>query len=197
MDWLIFLFIWVLTGVAVFCAWGWWRATWEVEKNETSDEKVFKRARHKALKIVREARDRAVEIINDAGSVASNQDAWLDGQVRKATEEKLAGYREMLSKLYEEVKQKAGQEMGEFESAIEKGAVEAEKAVAEKMKMDYDQANAQVEEYRTLKMKQVEEQAQRVMGEVVKRVVGRAIPLQEHKLLIREAIEEARRENVL
>ena len=177
--------------------WRWWAVREDTKMSRQNEEKILRRARHRALRIVRDARDRAVEIISQAGELAGQQDKWLDEQVKKATEEKLAGYKEMLDKLYQDVKAQAESEMDEFESVLEKETVGGQQVVTTKIEAEYQEARKRVSEFEAEKMKQVEEAALRVMGEVLKKATGKVLSLEQHKDLIRGAVEEARREHIL
>ena len=149
-------------------------------------EKSQEKANLKAEAILRQAQDRAMQMIREAKILTGEQSEELERQLKRTISVKMKDYEEGVE---EEVKG--------FRKTLEMEAVGAERVVAQRIEREYEQARAQVEEYKKAKLAEIDAEIMEAVSDTVKRVTGKVIPLDEHRKLIISALEEAKREHVL
>ena len=175
--------------------------------------------REDMVKIIAAARAKAEELV---GSVHLSTD-----QIRSSFEERLAKlsesqqqaftqdtagflevYKKDLAGVQEEqlrtmrmvlksMEEAALTELRNFKTLVANETSAAQKVVEKKIEDDYIKLKGELETYRRAQMGQIDEKIYQLVAAVSKRVLGKAISLQEHQTLVMEALEDAKQQGLL
>lgn len=162
-----------------------------------TQEEIENRARDKAIKIIEEARDKAVLILNDAKLSAVNNQQDLDSKLSLVAEQQVDVYKDMLQKVSKNIEEEAVDEITEFRKVLENEVVGTEQNVSQKIEAEYAEVNKKIAEYKEEKLREFDKRAEMVVKEFVKTVLGKSLSEDIHMDLIKQALEEAKRNNVL
>lgn len=159
------------------------------------EELVMSRARQKALSIIQNARDQGVDIIGRSKISATESKSKLEENLSEISATNMREFKNILQTISKTVEGDALKEIEEFKKALELETIQSQKTVAAKMQQNYDQAKAEVEKYKQAQMAQAEAKIDQIVSEVVKDIIGRVIPLEEHQKLIIAALEKAKKQH--
>jgi hypothetical protein len=169
----------------------------EVYRLRQDKETLEMKARHRATRLVREAREKAVGILGEAKVDASKWQEVLDQELDKLIQSQLIEYKERLHTVSEGVEEDVRNETEDLKRAIEKETVETEKAAAARLAEEYSKVDKRVEEYKQMKFKEVEENIVTIMERVGREATGKALSYEGQTDLIIEALEQAKKQNVI
>ncbi|MDO8488112.1 MAG: hypothetical protein Q7S31_02230 [bacterium] len=164
-------------------------------KLHQEEELVMSRARQKALSIIQNARDQGVDIIGRSKISATESKSKLEENLSEISATNMREFKNILQTISKTVEGDALKEIEEFKKALELETIQSQKTVAAKMQQNYDQAKAEVEKYKQAQMAQAEAKIDQIVSEVVKDIIGRVIPLEEHQKLIIAALEKAKKQH--
>ena len=150
------------------------------------EEKLNEKARLKSEKILEAAKEKAMQIFREAKMLSDEQRDELEKQ-----------WKMVARKVSRDFEAEAEDEVKGFRKSLELEAVGVEKAVADRVEQEFAVAKQQIEEYKKMRLTKLDAEIVEIINDTVKRVVGKIIPMEEHKRLIISALEEAKREHVL
>ncbi len=159
-------------------------------------------------RIIEKATVRAGEIVAGAdvfnkGSfdfIAKKLDAASQSYAQKYNETLMTAQQEIfkdITNISQDIKKDMGAEIGNFRTTIQKELVAFQKTLTEAVKETYQRAESEVQNYREIRMKQVDESILEVVEEVARKVLAKEITDIEHEKLVLKALEEVKRQNVL
>ncbi len=158
---------------------------------------IEEKAREKATKMIEEARDKAVLILNQANLESAGNQEELNKRLQEAALKQVDIYKEMLQNISKSIESGAMGEIADFKSILEKQTVGVEQSVAVKIDQQLQEANKQIEDYKTAKIREFEARAEDVAREFCRLAGIKSLTLEEHPELIKQALEEAKKANVL
>ncbi len=186
--------------------------------NDILGNRNFSDARQKATEIIDEANNKALDILSktnlstDIASENFNQEIKriASSQIKefeKATADFMKLYAQILQDLKSkniEVFQNVSKNieintLGEIESfkeSMEKLTSSSEKLVRKKIDIDYVTVRKEIEDYREMELKKIDQEIYELLEKVSKLVLGKAVSLSEHEDLIQESLEKAKKEGV-
>lgn len=183
-------------------------------KDEESGNRPGLQATEQAQSIIAEAEKKAAEIIKSTQTTAKDAQVSIDNQ-RNVLNQELEELKNNYANLYKEALKSAQDEAikllqsipedvrGSVETQIsgirttiqdrvDKAADDAKKQVEDA----YQKAEAEVENYKRQRLKQVDESIIVILQEVSRKVLSREITREEHEKLVMKALEEAKRQHV-
>lgn len=167
-----------------------WRVREELAKRSREDLRDRERARERSERLVEGAKDKAVEIIREAEVLSEKQAEGLERRLRQAAREGLREYTAAMERMASEVQKGAWGEVRDFKKTLEVGTVELERTVAKRIAEEYDKARDELEKYKQEKKGKLDEQSVEIVKELGRRVLGKIIPVEEHKKLILDALKD-------
>jgi len=164
-------------------------------------------ARRKSLKLVQEANSKAQVILAQAGDISEESKTNID----RALQELAAKQEDILNQTSVELKdiglhtiENAAKEIekgvlaevSQFEDIVHKETVESEKLVEEKVNKDYQKVKEEIQKYRDEEMAKTDQSVFNVLKDVSTQVLGHALSMEEHRDLVLDALEEAKKRNL-
>lgn len=165
--------------------------------SQRDEQLITGRARQKAQAIVNRARDQALQILASAKISASGENTRLEESLSKISAEQLREFQAVLSNISKNIESDTQKEMSQFKDALELETINSQKAVATQIQQKYDQSLADIEKYKADKLKEVDAQIKQIIATVVKEVVGKTIPIEEHEQIILSALKAAKAKNAI
>ncbi len=186
---------WVAAVVLAIASYLSWR---QRSRHIHQDEQlVLSRARQKAGSIIAQARDQAMDILASAKISAGVDKSKLDEHLDKISADQLREFKEAVFNISKDIEIDALKEVDEFKQALEMETIQSQKIVAEQMQKKYSEAQAELQQYKARKIQELDKQIVKMVGDVVRDITGKTIPLTEHEQLILEALQEAKTKDVL
>ena len=145
---------------------------------ERVEAEVLALARKKAGKITDEAQGRALQILGEARLGVEARSQKLGARLDRIEEKEIKEFRKAL---------------GQTAASVEG---EALAVVGQKVDEEVEKAKVAVEGYKTAKIAEIDTRAEEAIRMVTAKVLGKALDLAQHKQLVKQAIEEAKKENV-
>ena len=164
-------------------------------------------ARRKSLKLVQEANSKAQVILAQAGDISEESKTNID----RALQELATKQEDILNQTSIELKdiglhtiENAAKEIekgvlaevSQFEDIVHKETVESEKLVEEKVNKDYQKVKEEIQKYRDEEMAKTDQSVFNVLKDVSTQVLGHALSMEEHRDLVLDALEEAKKRNL-
>jgi len=164
-------------------------------------------ARRKSLKLVQEANSKAQVILAQAGDISEESKTNID----RALQELATKQEDILNQTSVELKdiglhtiENAAKEIekgvlaevSQFEDIVHKETVESEKLVEEKVNKDYQKVKEEIQKYRDEEMAKTDQSVFNVLKDVSTQVLGHALSMEEHRDLVLDALEEAKKRNL-
>jgi len=150
------------------------------------EDKINEKARLKQEKILEEAREKALQILREAKMLSDEQRDEFEEQ-----------WKNVIKKVSRDFESGAEDEVKGFRKSLEVEAVGVEKAVADRVEQEFATAKQQIDEYKKYRLAKLDGEIDEIVSNTVKKVIGKVIPMEEHKKLIISALEEAKREHIL
>lgn len=167
----------------------------ELRKLRNDKKQIEEKARQRAIQIVEEARDKALAIVEQARVNAGDNQKEIDAQLARVSEQQIDVYRHILQDVSREIEKDAQKEVEDFRKALEMETLGAQRAVTSRIEKEYVEAQKRLEEYQQDRKRQVDEKAAEVLQEFTKIVFKKALPFEEQKELVIQALEEAKRQH--
>ncbi|KKU02757.1 MAG: Ribonuclease Y [Candidatus Amesbacteria bacterium GW2011_GWB1_47_26] len=142
------------------------------KKEQQEAGKMVDEAQDKAAKILRQAQDKAVQILEKARLDTENRNEKLEIRLDRVEEKEMREFKKTL---------------GQTTAGVMRQKVDEEIMAAQ----------AQIEGYKVKKMQEVDAQAQEMVRQVTRAVLGKALDTSKHTALITAALEEAKTAHVL
>jgi F0F1-type ATP synthase membrane subunit b/b' len=154
---------------------------WEYIKLHRSQQNNLK-ARHqssdtihkKTLQVLDEAREEANKILRNARTQAS------------AHQEKISTKIDTVLNLV------AQREINDFKKALEIETINIEKTVGEKITTRYEEVRKEIEEYKAKQITTSDQKINKVLAEIIQKLLSKTINADEHQKLVVDALEEAK-----
>jgi hypothetical protein len=102
----------------------------------------------------------------------------------------------VLGSITKDIEEDAIAEFKDFTSALEKETIHAEKIAKEKIDEKYLELEKEVEAYKLERYKKMDEEIYKILYKVSELVLSQSIPIDQHKQLVLESLEEAKKEQV-
>ncbi len=171
-------------------------------------EAQLSKAGKTAERIIEEARLKASEIIKGTQVFSTETKDKMAGELNRVSTEHINNFKKaltdakaetvaVLTSVSKDLKTQAVAEVGSFKGSLQKEIQSAHVALKEAVNEGYRKVEEELGNYRQARMRQVDETIFEILREVSRRVLGKAISLDEHEELAIKALEEAKKENVL
>lgn len=128
----------------------------------------------KTLQILDEAREEANKILKNARIQAS------------AHQEKIS------TKIDSALNLVAQREINDFKKALEIETINIEKTVGEKITTRYEEVRKEIEEYKAKQITTSDQKINKVLAEIIQKLLSKTINADEHQKLVVDALEEAK-----
>jgi DNA repair exonuclease SbcCD ATPase subunit len=148
----------------------------------------------KSLKKRQELETEAESILNKAKQdalVIEKKEIYT--QLQNLSEEEKSMYQQSLNQVTADIKNYL---LTQFKSEVESLDKEMMQTLSAKLDGIVAKFQAEVEEYKKLRMSEIDKGASNVLSDFLTEATGRAIPLDVHQDLIIKALEEAKKKNV-
>ena len=132
----------------------------------------LKQAQEKAEKVLRQAQDKALEILERARMDTEARSQELGVRLDRAEEKEIADFKKAV---------------GEATPVI----------MGRKIDEEFDRAKEEIEGYKTQRLKDIDAKAMKIIKDVTRSALGKALDTEKHKTLIMAALEEAKSAHVL
>ncbi len=176
--------------------WGYIRSLRELASIRKEWDESEVRVRKLAGRLLKEARARAAVIIGEAKVDAEKWQSVLDLEMNKITSGQLQEYKETIHSISKNIAGDMAKEAAEFKEALEMETLGVEREVAERLKTEYQTAEAEVAEYKRLKIAEINEKTKKALEKIGGQLLGKVFSVKEHEELILKTIDEARKQNV-
>ncbi|HBC72540.1 MAG: hypothetical protein UX91_C0003G0089 [Candidatus Amesbacteria bacterium GW2011_GWB1_47_19] len=160
-------------------------------------KRIEDKARLKADRIIDDARDKAMSILRDITSDAEINKKEIESRLGEASDQQLKEYKEKLHTISKDIEVEIVRDSEEFKKALEMETVGIQRAAARRYEEEMAHTEEEIEAYKAGKMKETEERIPGIVKQVSLQVLGKAISPQEHGELIKQALEEAKKANVI
>ena len=158
-------------------------------------------------KIIQMANTKAGEIIIGAQSFKNQQEDKLTKELSKLTQIYVNKYHEtlansqnnistMLSNIPNDIRGSVVAEIDLFKKSMQGEMVKSKMATDSIVEQAVKGAQVQIENYKQVRMKQLDESIVEVVEQVSKKVLAKEISIDEHEKLVMKALEEAKRDIV-
>jgi hypothetical protein len=180
--------------------------------------RLLEEARLKAIKIIDEANNQAMDIVSKATlTAATASDNFKDNlshtssaqikEFEKATSDFTALYFQVLQdlktknievfqSLSKDIEKDTVDEIKSFKESMQKLTTLSQNEIKKKIDADYEILKTEVENHKKEKMQKVDSEIYRLLEEISKLVLGKALSLSEHEGLIEESVEKAKKEGI-
>ena len=170
----------------------------------------------KAAKIIDEANNRAMDIISkanlstDIASSGFNQEVKRIASLQiKEFEKATSDFMKLYTRVLQDLKSKnievfqnvskdieinTMEEIKSFIGAMEGLTVSSEKLVKKKIDSDYLTVKKEIEDYKEMRLQKIDQEIYELLEKVSKLVLGKALSLSEHEILIEKSLEKAKKE---
>src|SRR3989344_5881574 len=95
------------------------------------------------------------------------------------------------------IERRLNEEADNFRIALETETIGTQQAVAKKINDKYARLEQELEEYKKHRWEEIESKLAEIIKQVSQKVLGKSLGVQEHSDLIIQALEEAKRKNVI
>lgn len=170
-------------------------------------EKILAEASYQSSKMLEEARFKAQEIVKNAEIFGKDEKEKFSMEIEKVTENWSREYQAvlhevqgqaitMIQNVSKDLKGEALKEIENFRVALQVQVAKSQEDTRAIVENAYKAIGAEVEKYKELRLKKVDETILELIKEVSKKVLGKEISSEEHERLVTKSLEEAKRQNV-
>ncbi|OGM10670.1 hypothetical protein A2159_02430 [Candidatus Woesebacteria bacterium RBG_13_34_9] len=179
----------------------------EGKDKKIDPQTLINQAQAQSGKIIEEANLKSKEIISSAENFITTYNSNLNEELAKATQSYTLKYQDMLAQtqgesikllqnIPEDIKKVFIQEIASIRSAIQVEVGKAQTDARNLVVDAYRKAEAEAQNYKKQRMKQVDDAVVMILKDVARKVLSKEISKEEHEKLVIKALEEARRENI-
>ncbi len=175
----------------------------EREKHLQAEEEL-EAARKEALDIIANANEEAGKILEDANKLGQTMASDFDSKVASAAEDKLQFLNESSENLLR-VYRKAMMEASKgnihsindlshsFKEELDNGIREFREKIADNHSQMLQKVEREADEYRKSRFENIDEEFYEVLSDVMEKVIGKVMSLEEHEEYIVRTLEDARK----
>lgn len=189
----------------------------EQEVNQNTS-KIIEEAQSKANEIVQRAVEKAQNTIEQTeylrADLVKNLEANLnqlasrtlqlfkansqnvDQEYKSLFENTKQEYVTKINNTLKSLEQIAGSELDEFSKNLKKETLDSQVFIGARINEEFEKKQKEIEEYKSQRLKAIDENINKIIAKVAQNVLGRAIPLEEHEQLVLDALEKAKKEEV-
>lgn len=160
---------------------------------EKKIESAIEKARRQAKKIIETARNQGLEILANAEINAGVERKKLKNSLDNISARNLRELNAILDSVSKDIKVATMGEVKEFKEAMQLQVVDMQKEVTREMGEEKDRVAKEIEKYRNKRMLELDEQVYEIMKRVLLKVTARVIPIEDHIRLVKQALEEAKK----
>ena len=182
-------------------------------------EDIRSQAYKKAELILEDARNKGLKIIANAQFIEGNTKNELYDEIKALSQSKVKSFEKASLELLKTYKQELDDlkvknieivenitksierstlaELKDFEEILKEETFASQKIVEGKTEEDYKAAQKAIETYKTERLKEIEDQIYEIIERVSKLVLSKALTLEDHEQLVIDALNKARKEEVL
>lgn len=172
------------------------------------EEKATQEAKIIADQIIQQAQGRAQTIINEAAIFSSHSKDEFSVEVKKATVAQLSNFQSVLSVAEKEVGQAFGnisenikveleKEMQTLRTSLAEEIIRSQGVAKKTVEEAYKKVDMEIDAYKELRKRQIDERIFEILTDIVTKVSGKSLKLEDHEDLVISALEEAKRQNAL
>lgn len=169
---------------------------------------VVEQAQQEARRVIQEASNKASDILKESRYLSDKVKTTLEADLSRLPQAQEDIYRQVfkkvgdeaigiLQRVAEDMKMQAQQQTRDFGLTLQKQAELSQEDVKKSIDSVYEHLEEDVNKYKSQRFAQIDRAVHRVIEDIVREVLGRAISAQEHEQLILQALDEARRSNAL
>lgn len=104
---------------------------------------------------------------------------------------------QLLKNIYKGIESDVESDYSQYKDVIKKQTFEAENIAKEKIKQEYEKLEVEVKQYREKMMNKVNDDIYKILINISKTVLGKSLSPNEHEELIIEALNKAKKENII
>jgi len=175
-------------------------------------------ARKQSMKILEDSLSKAQEIINETKALSdetkrsinthfdditqgqqvelSDLSATLLNEYKDEIRDQKKKNIETLQTISHEVETEVKNEISEFKDVLHKETINAESQIQNKIKQDYSAIENELKQYKHDKLSSLDEKIYEIITLVSKRIIGKALSLEEHEDFIMKVLEDIKKEGV-
>jgi len=168
---------------------------------------IIKNAHVKALQILensaifnkdlrREVENSLEHLTNKHMETLDNLSLELEQSYDRAVNEQKDKDIHSLESASETMKSEILEEVKDFKDTLHKETLASQDLVEQKVKEEYEKIRKEIEDYKNLEIKKVDENMYSIVQEAVKKILNKGIDLDTHEQLVIESLEEAKKEGV-
>lgn len=165
-------------------------------------------AKKMADSIILEAQGRARTLIEEAVGFSQKSQAQFSEEVKKTTEIQLANFQNAIAAVQKEaqgtlgslssdVRSELGRQMEALREALTSQITNSQITAQKAVEAAYDKVEVEVQSYKKLRLSQVDERIFEILEGITQKVIAKSLKSEEQEELVIDALEEARRQNVL
>ena len=171
-------------------------------------QKIIESANKKAEEIILQATEikrdstdnlqESVEImLEDQKKILENASAALSKEFEDQLKEVNDNNILLLKNIYKGIETDVQSDYSLYKDVIKKQTFEAENIAKEKIKQEYEKLEVEIKEYREKMMNKVNDDIYKILLNISKAVLGKSLDAKDHEDLIIEALNKAKKENIL
>ncbi len=171
-------------------------------------QKIIESANKKAEEIILQATEikrdstdnlqESVEImLEDQKKILENASAALSKEFEDQLKEVNDSNILLLKNIYKGIETDVQSDYSLYKDVIKKQTFEAENIAKEKIKQEYEKLEVEIKEYREKMMNKVNDDIYKILLNISKAVLGKSLDAKDHEDLIIEALNKAKKENIL
>jgi hypothetical protein len=180
--------------------------------------RLLQEAHSKAVGIIENANQKADEILSSTKGYEANSKQNLElklndiekqhqDELRKASQEIRETYQQalilikddnvnLLETMTKDIEGDVINEFSDFRKVLEKETIQTEKQMQEKIDLQYQEIQKEIDEYKKAKLKKVDEQILKLLYRVTELSLGKAMTFEHQEQVVLNALDEAKKENV-
>lgn len=143
-------------------------------------------------KVINEAQNRANSIIDQALKKAEEEISTSD-------EVKLQKFKEFSENIKQVAKSESDQlktDLETFRKSLTKEAINTQENIESEVKTSLSQAEEEIKAYKEKRFKEIETEINTTLKNVLEKVLGKVIPVEEHERYVLEQLEKVKKEGV-
>lgn len=171
-------------------------------------QEIINRAQQNANQVLTQAEAKSQEIVKTSQIFSDQFTREFQQGLMSVVEEQKKIYQQMaqgaqsesnkvLSNASQQLSQQIMSEMQTFHNGIVEKVASIEQELTRAVGEDYKKVQAELDAYKAQAMKRVDENAVSLVEATTKKVLGKALSKSDHEKLVMEALEEAKKQNVL
>jgi len=184
----------------------------EHEKVVTSEkarqEELLKKAKAESDLIIQSARQKAQETINEAGIYSAKTKEIFEIEVKKASDTLINNFQEVLESaktqtasaygdISKDVRVEIVKQIETLRLALQQEIVRSQAEAKNVIAEQYKKIEAETKAYKEEKLKRVDDEILALLKEVSSKAIGKVLNFQDHEDILIEALDNAKRQNLL